>query len=147
MKVSDNCRVRLNYTIRLDDGEVVDRSPPEEPLEFVTGRQEVIPVLEECIKGMESGEKKSFNVGPDEAFGSRDPEAIRTVNRSDLQDHGDELEEGMMFRLEGEDGHNMAITVIAVDEERVTFDLNHPLAGMPLTFDVEILEVNEPSGQ
>ncbi len=143
MKVSDNCRIRLNYAIRLEDGEVVDRNPLEEPLEFLTGRDEVIPVLEEGIKGMGPGEKKSFEVGPDEAFGSRDPEAIRTVARSDLKDHGDDLEEGMMFRLQGEDGHNMAITVIALDEEKVTFDLNHPLSGMPLTFDVEIIEVGE----
>ncbi len=143
MKVSDNCRIRLHYSIRLDTGEVVDQNPPDDPLEFVTGREEVIPVLEEGVKGMGPGEKKSFNVGPDEAFGSRDPEAIRTVNRSDLKDSGDDLEEGMMFRLHGEDGNTMAITVIAVDDDRVTFDLNHPLSGMPLTFDVEILEVGE----
>ena len=143
MKIHANCRVTMKYALRLEDGEEVESSSLDEPLEFVTGRDEVIPCLEKGIMGMESGELRSFAVGPEDAFGLRDPEAVRVVNRAELEDHGDELEEGMIFRIRDEDGNTMVITVASLDEEEVVFDLNHPLAGAPLRFEVEILEVNQ----
>jgi FKBP-type peptidyl-prolyl cis-trans isomerase 2 len=142
MKIESNCLVRLNYSIKLTNGEEVEANPPDQPLEFVTGREEVIPCLEREIMGMDAGERKSFEVGPEDGFGPRDPEALRRVSRCDLVDHGNELEEGMMFRLKDEEGNNLVITVLAVEGEEVVFDLNHPLAGMPLSFAVEILAVN-----
>jgi FKBP-type peptidyl-prolyl cis-trans isomerase SlpA len=143
MKISDNCVVRLNYSIRLKDGEVVDRNPDNEPLSFTTGRGEVVPALEKGIVGMEPGERGSFEVGPEDGFGMRDPKAVRIISRGDLVDRGKDLQEGMIFRIKDDEGNAMVITVMSLDEDEVVFDLNHPLAGATLTFDVEILEVGQ----
>ncbi|HUT54443.1 MAG TPA: peptidylprolyl isomerase [bacterium] len=141
MKIGDNCVVRLNYSIRIKDGEIVDRNPDDEPLCFTTGRSEVIPALEKGILGMEQGESGSFDVGPEDGFGMRDPKAVRIIGRDDLVDHGNDLAEGMIFRIKDKEGNGMAITVLSLDDDEVVFDLNHPLAGATLTFDVKILEV------
>lgn len=141
MKVEKNCRVRLNYTISLREGQIVDKSPEERPLEITTGKNEVIPVLEECIMGMEPGEKKTFHTGPEEAFGPRDPEATRIVRRDELVNRGDDLEEGLIFKIKDEDGKSFVITVLSLDEDEAVFDLNHPLAGSPLAIEVEIIGV------
>ena len=143
MKVSENCRVKINYSIALDSGEVVDQTPPGETLEFETGKGQVIPALEKMVLGMESGQKKSFETEPDEAFGPRDPEAVRRVNRDELSDRGAELEEGMMFRVRDEEDNAMVITVLEAGEEDVVLDLNHPLAGASLLINVEVVEVSE----
>ncbi len=145
MKVEENCKVKLNYGIKLSDGQLVESNPEDKPLEFITGREEVIPSLEQGIMGMEEGEKKSFEVEPSDAFGHRDPEAVRVVNREDLVDKGADLEEGMIFRVRDEEGGSFLITVISMDEDEVVFDLNHPLAGARLMFDVEVLEINQPA--
>ena len=141
MKIDRKCRVRLNYSISLENGEVVDKNPDDEPLEFTTGQSEVISVLEDGIMGMGAGESGSFNTGPEDAFGARDPDAVRVVRRDDLVERGEDLEEGMVFRIKDEDDNSVIITVVSMDENEVMFDLNHPLAGAPLTFNVEILEV------
>lgn len=146
MKIANNCRVRMNYAIRLEGGELVEENPPGEPLEFVVGQEQVLPAVERGIMGLAEGEKKRFEVPPEEGFGFRDPQAIRVVSRNDLEDHGDILEEGMMLRLRDESGNTLVLTVVSVDEEEVVFDLNHPLAGAHLLFDVEILEVQEEAG-
>jgi FKBP-type peptidyl-prolyl cis-trans isomerase 2 len=141
MKVGDNCRVRLNYTIRLQEGQIVDKNPGDQPLEFNTGKSEVIPVLENGVMGMEPGEKKTFHTGPEEAFGPRDPEATRIVSRDELVNRGDDLEEGLIFKIKDENEKSFVITVLSLDEEEVVFDLNHPLAGSPLAIEVEIIGV------
>lgn len=143
MKVGKNCRVALNYSIKLADGNVVESNPEDEPLVFVTGREEVIPALEQGIEGMEAGEVKTFEVGPDEAFGHRDPEAIQTVPRQEIDDRGIQLEQGMILRLRDQEGNPMLATVISLDQEEVIFDFNHPLAGARLEFEVELIEVSE----
>jgi FKBP-type peptidyl-prolyl cis-trans isomerase 2 len=143
MKVGKNCRVRLNYTIRLQEGQIVDKNPETQHLEFNTGKSEVIPALENGVMGMEPGEKKTFHTGPEEAFGPRDPEATRIVSRDELVNRGDDLEEGLIFRINDESGKSFPITVLSLDEEEVVFDLNHPLAGSPLAFEVEVIGVEE----
>jgi FKBP-type peptidyl-prolyl cis-trans isomerase SlpA len=143
MKIDNNCSVRLNYAIRMQDGLIVDQNPDNEPLQFVTGRSEIIPALELGIMGLSPGEKRSFVVGPEEAFGPRDPKAVRIINRNELVKRGEDLQEGMIFRIRDEDGNALVLTVLSLDDEEAVFDLNHPLAGATLTFDVEILEVGQ----
>jgi len=143
MKVKENTRVKLNYSIKLDDGRTVEQNPAQQPLEFVVGRNEVIPVLEQGVIGMEPGDERSFTVEPEDAFGSRDPDAVRAVSRADLSDGGESLEEGLVFRIRDEEGNPLVVTVVSMDEDEVMLDLNHPLAGARLTFEVELLEAAE----
>lgn len=143
MKVDDNCMVKVNYSIQLNDGQMVEKNPDGEPLEFVTGRDQVVPCLEDGIKGMEPGQRRSFQVEPEQAFGHRDPAAVEVVNRRELDEREIDLEPGMILRLRDEEDNLIVATVISVDDEEVVFDFNHPLAGARLLFEVEVLDVGE----
>ena len=141
MKIAEqDSRVRLHYSIQLG-GDVVESTAPDEPLEFITGREEVIPLLERKVVGLEPGARTGFDAGPDEAFGPRDSDAVRVVDRKELFDGGAGLEPGMIFRIRDDDGNSLVVTVAAVDADNVVFDLNHPLAGARVRFEVEIIAV------
>jgi FKBP-type peptidyl-prolyl cis-trans isomerase SlyD len=144
MKVNENCQVTINYQIRTLDGKVIDRSLPGEPISFTTGRGEVVEVLELALMGMEPGGRKNFQTRPDEAYGPRDAEAVRRVPKAEIN-NPDALKEGMMFRVQDDDGGRMVVTVSKIEDDEVLFDLNHPLAGTPLDFEVEIADVGDPA--
>jgi len=142
MKIKENYKVRLNYEMTLKNGTMVDKSPDVEPFEFVTGREEVIPCLEEGVLGMEPGESRTMEAPPEKAFGQRDPDAVITVRKEELDNRIGAIEEGMVLRIRDEDGNRMIVTVAAVDDDTVTMDLNHPLAGEEIILKVDVLEAD-----
>jgi FKBP-type peptidyl-prolyl cis-trans isomerase SlyD len=138
MTVADNMVVSLAYTLRLDDGEVVDASEAQEPLEFLQGAGEIISGLEQALYGMAVGEKKQIVVAPDEAYGDMDEDAFQLVPH-DIFPDGTEIEEGMGLRLiNSETNEPVDAFVSEVIDEGVVLDFNHPLAGETLYFDVQI---------
>jgi FKBP-type peptidyl-prolyl cis-trans isomerase SlyD len=138
LTVADDIVVRLDYTLRLDDGEVIDASTEEEPLEFVQGAGEIIPGLEQALYGMSVGDKKKLVIDPDEAYGDVDEDAFQLVPH-DLFPEDTEIEEGMALRLiNSETGEPVDAYVAEVLDEGVVLDFNHPLAGETLHFDVRI---------
>ncbi len=143
MGITQFSRVKMHYTLKLDNGEILETTENDEPLEFIYGVGEIIPGLERELEGMNPGEEKHIVVPPEEAYGPRNPNAVITVPREEFPVEG-ELEEGMIFRLRREDGMVMSVTIAGVSENDVTLDLNHPLAGKTLHFDVKIEEVEEP---
>ncbi|WP_035587783.1 FKBP-type peptidyl-prolyl cis-trans isomerase [Hippea jasoniae] len=139
MKVSKDKTVQMHYVGRLDDGTVFDSSEGKEPLEFVFGEGSIIPALEQELEGMEEGEKKRVVVKAADAYGERNPEAVQRVERNQLP-ADIEPEVGMQLLAQTQTA-SLPVTIIEVDEEFVTIDFNHPLAGKDLIFDVEIVSV------
>lgn len=137
LTVADGVVVGLNYTLRLDDGQVVDSSAGSEPLEFLQGEGQIVPGLEQALYGMGVGDKKSVVVEPAEGYGETDPDGLQVVPRNvfpaDL-----ELSEGKRLHMRDQTGEVLAAYVAEVRPDGVLLDFNHPLAGETLHFDVTV---------
>lgn len=132
--------VRIHYSGRLTDGTEFDSSTGREPLQFTLGEGQVIPGLEAHVEGMEPGTKSTVTIPPEAAYGPRRDEAIQTVARANVPPTLD-IRVGAQLQARTADGNVMPITVVAMDEDSVTVDANHPLAGQDLVFDVELVEI------
>jgi len=144
LEIADGRIVCLDYTLRLDNDEVVDTSEEREPIEFVQGQRQIVPGLEDALYGMEAGDEKSVVVEPAEGYGERNPEASQDVPRDAFQE-GVELEAGMPIQVSDGSGRTATAFVAEVGDEAVKLDFNHPLAGETLHFDVEVVDVREAS--
>ncbi len=143
MDVSKNKVVTFHYTLRdKETGEVLDSSQQYgQPLTFLAGKGEIISGLEERMQGMKEGEKKTIEVPAAEAYGQKDPNLIQKVPREYFQ--GVELQKGMPLQAQTPEGQIINMVVLDFDDQTVTVDLNHPLAGKDLVFDVEIVSIRE----
>ncbi len=144
MKIEDNSVVSFNYEVKdAKTGEVVDSNMGQAPLSFITGKQQIIPGLENQMKGMQRGDSAEILVNAAEAYGEYNPEAVQKMPREQFA--GIELQEGMTLYGQSEDGGTVQVTVKSFDENEVVIDFNHPLAGKDLLFNVAIAEVREPT--
>lgn len=132
--------VSLHYTGTLDDGSEFDSSVGGSPLSFKVGAGQVIPGFDAAVTGMAVGEKKTVTIPADEAYGEHNEDMVQVVPRDQLPDDMP-VEEGMQVQAETEDGQLMVLTIVEFDEETVTMDANHPLAGEDLTFALEIVSI------
>ena len=134
--------VRINYTGKLTNGTVFDTSKVDgrEPLSFRLGQNQVLPKLEEEIIGMSVGEKKTVALDANDAYGPHQKQAIQKIPRSEIPD-GVDLTVGNNLQATGNDGEIVPLRVLAANEETVTLDANHPLAGHNLTFEIELVEI------
>ena len=145
MKIADNRYVSIDYRLTLESGEEVDRSPAGSPLGFVTGTGSIIPGLESALMGRAAGEGFTVTVEPEQAYGPVQDDLIQIIPRERFP-AGVEIEPGMAFQARGPRGP-VAMTVASVSEDAVTVDLNHPMAGKRLTFEVNVVEVREPRAE
>ncbi len=132
--------VSLHYTGTLDDGTTFDSSAGRDPLQFEVGSGQIIPGLDKAIPGMAVGDKKVVTVPADDAYGPTNPEAKQDVPRGEIPPEIP-LELGMQLQVQAPNGQTLPVTVVAMSEETVTIDANHPLAGKDLTFDIELVEI------
>ncbi len=135
-KVGD--RVQVHYTGSVEDT-VFDSSVGREPIEFRVGAGEVIPGFEEAVVGMVVGEKKTFQIPPEQAYGDRVDELIQDVPMDFFEGHPIEVEQ--IIHLQSHDGRVLQALVTDVTEEFATLDMNHPLAGKTLTFEIELMNI------
>lgn len=133
-------KVKVHYTGTLDDGSVFDSSREREPLEFTIGQSQLLPAFEEAVNGLAAGETATQKIGAVDAYGERSEELVFEVEKTFLPE-GMQPEVGLSLSLKKEDGSAMPVTISAVGEEKVTIDANHPLAGMDLTFEIELIEI------
>lgn len=129
--------VRIHYTARLTDGTEFDSSG-REPLELEIGAGHVIAGLDRRIDGMTVGERSTVTVPAVEGYGLRDEAQVRTVPRSAVPE---DTEVGTRLQARTRDGNKIALVVLNLDDEQVTVDANHPLAGQDLVFEIEVVEV------
>lgn len=141
-------RVRVHYTGKLDDGTVFDSSECGEdecgcghgPMEFTIGAGEVIPGFDSAVVGLSIGEAKSIHIPVDDAYGERIEEMVAEVPRGDLPPEM-KPEVGQQLEVTQEDGQVFQVLVIDVNDETITIDANHPLAGQALNFDIRLVEI------
>ncbi len=146
MKIEKGRVVDLDYSLHLGDGEIVDRSDPGEPLTYLHGEGEIVPGLESALEGMEAGQQKRVVVSPGEGYGDRDPERVQRVPRKAFP-AGFVPEVGMELSAQGPEGDEIPFVVQKVEPDTVTIDLNHPLAGKTLHFDVTVREVRDATAE
>ena len=132
-------KVKLEYTLFVG-GKVFDTSKGNEPLEYVHGSGQIIPGLEHSLEGLKPGDEKKLHVGPDDAYGPIQPQAILQVPREQIQD--ETVEVGMILSARNANGQTMQGIVTEVNESSVTVDFNHPLAGKELYFEIIVIDVN-----
>lgn len=132
-------KVKIHYTLTVQ-GEIVDTSEDKDPLEYVHGSGQIIVGLEAALEGMAPNETKEVTVGPDDAYGPINPQAILEIPREKL--HHIEIEVGAILKAEDPDGKTVQGIIKEIQEETVIVDFNHPLAGKELHFDVKVLEVS-----
>ncbi|WP_332450071.1 FKBP-type peptidyl-prolyl cis-trans isomerase [Methanoculleus sp.] len=132
--------VRVHYTGKLEDGTVFDTSGEGTPIEFTIGDGEIIPGFEKAVVGMEPGETKTARLSPEEAYGPRREDMTLTVDRAQFPEEIDP-EPGQQLQVQQPDGRAAVVVVSEVSESTVTLDANHPLAGQPLTFEIQLVEV------
>lgn len=133
--------VTIHYTGRLSDGTVFDSSRERDPLEFTLGEGRVIPGFENAVEGMETGESKTAEIPPAEAYGPRKEELVMAIPRERLPE-GMDPDVGDQLQMTTAEGQVVPVRVAGADEGSVTVDANHPLAGQDLTFDIELVEVS-----
>lgn len=133
--------VKVHYHGTLNDGTVFDSTYEESPMDFTLGEGEIIPGFEEAVEGMDEGEKKTVTVEPEKAYGEYNEQGVVKVPRENLPEDI-HPEEGMMLQLNTPEDQVVYVTVTEIDEENVTLDANHPLAGKTLNFDIELVQIN-----
>jgi len=139
MEITKHTVATIEYELTDDEGEVLDSSQGTGPLTYVHGVGSIIPGLETELEGKTSGDAFKVRVAPENAYGERIDEMVQRVSRTQMPADV-EIEVGMQFQAQTADAVHV-VTVIEVDAENVTLDANHPLAGVPLNFDVKVVEV------
>lgn len=132
--------VKVHYKGTLEDGSVFDSSEGGEPIEFTIGENRVIPGFEQAVEGMSEGETKSATVPASDAYGEHQDDRMADVPRNELPDDL-EPQVGQRLQVRGQDGESFVVTIADVDEDQVTLDANHPLAGQDLTFEIQLVEI------
>lgn len=143
MQVADNMAVSIHYTLSNDDGDVIDSSVGDDALVYLHGKGNIISGLEQALYGKEVGDKFNVRIPVEDAYGEFMEERVQVIPRS-MFEGIDELEVGMKFHADVSSGPGV-VSIIAIDGDDITIDGNHPLAGMALTFDVEIVDVRPAS--
>ena len=137
----DGDTVQVDYTLSLDDGTVYQTTVGSNPLELVVGNGSYLADFEEAIVGMKVGESKTITIAAADAYGEYREDLIITKDRSKIQD-GDNIKVGDSLIMTYSSGYSTQVTVIDADDDTVTIDTNHPLAGQDLTFKIDLFKVN-----
>jgi FKBP-type peptidyl-prolyl cis-trans isomerase SlyD len=131
--------VTFHYTLRGDDGALIESSTGKDPVTYMHGHANIVPGLEAEMTGKQGGEKFTATVAPELAYGLHDPNAVQRVPTKHLATKG-KIEPGQMVAINTRQGERYA-RVVKVGHFNVDLDLNHPLAGKTLVFDIEIVDV------
>lgn len=145
-KVESGLYVSVDYRGTLQNGEVFDSSQGGQPLEVQMGVGRLIEGFERELMGMSLNQKKTFTLDPDEAYGHRDESLTREFPREDFPPEM-EPRVGMTIALQTPEGRQMPGQISYLDEEKLSVDLNHPLAGESLTFDIEVVGISQTPTQ
>jgi len=144
MTVKKGDKIKVDYEGKLEDGSVFDSSKHGDhshPLEFEVGEGKIIKGFDEGVIGMEIGDEKEITIKPEDGYGMPNPELTQKIPKDKIPP-GQEIKPGMILALGAPDGRQVPATVKEVSDTEVTIDINHPLAGKTLIFNVKLLEIN-----
>lgn len=139
MQVADNMAVSIHYTLTNNDGDVIDSSIDNEALVYLHGQGAIISGLERALAGKRAGDKFDVRIEAEDAYGEFMDDRVQVIPRT-LFDGINDIEVGMMFNADVSSGPGI-VTVVEVNGDEITIDGNHPLAGVPLFFAVEVMDV------
>ncbi|SJM89442.1 Peptidyl-prolyl cis-trans isomerase [Crenothrix polyspora] len=145
MQVANNMAVSIHYTLTNDDGEVLDSSIDQDTLVYLHGTGNIISGLENAITGKVVGDKFNVRIAPEDAYGEIHDDRVQVISR-DMFEGIDDIQVGMQFHADVSHGPGV-VTVVSVNDDDITIDGNHPLAGMALTFDVEVVNVRPATAE
>lgn len=145
MQVGQHKVVTIDYTLRNDAGDVLDTSKGRGPLTYLHGAGNLIPGLESALEGKQAGDAMTVTVPPENGYGEKDDQLVQQVPKR-LFSGVEQIQPGMQFQAQTQAGPRV-VTVTDVQGDMVTIDANHPLAGVPLTFDVNVVEVRDATAE
>ncbi|WP_100656372.1 FKBP-type peptidyl-prolyl cis-trans isomerase [Alteromonas flava] len=145
--IHEKSEVLMHFDLKLEDGSAADSTRVNnKPAKLVMGDGSLTPNFEACLLGMHEGERKSFTLAANDAFGMPNPDNIYHLERSRFElEEG--VQEGMIIGFAQPDGSELPGIIRSVAGDSVTVDFNHPLAGQTVIFDVEILAVRNPEAK
>ena len=143
--VSNGKVVSIHYTLKDDEGTILDSSSGKDPLAYLHGANNVISGLETAMEGKKPGENFSVRIEPTEAYGEKDDTKLQTLDRSMFGEH--EVQIGQQFHAADPEGNSIVVTVTNIDGDEIIIDGNHPLAGITLNFDVEVVDIRDASDE
>ena len=141
MTVTHNKVVTIDYTLKNNDGQILDQSQNGE-FEYLHGASNIIPGLESALLDKKAGETLSVTVPPAMGYGELNA-ALKQVVPMNMFESNENVTIGQQFHAQGDDGHDIMITVTEIDGDNVTIDGNHPLAGLDLNFDVTVIGIRD----
>lgn len=141
--VQDGMVVSMEYTLHVN-GELLDTSEGRGPLQFLTGRRNIIPGLENEMMGMKVGESRQIVVQPADGYGEFDEEALMDVPRSEFPANF-KIAVGMELNVSDQEGRQYRARIDSIEGDMVRLNFNHPLAGMELNFNVKVVGLREPT--
>jgi FKBP-type peptidyl-prolyl cis-trans isomerase SlyD len=141
MQISKNKVAAIHYTLKNNEGEVIDSSEGRDPLYYLHGAGNLISGMEEGLEGRNTGDKFTLKITPEKGYGEVDPEMVQKVPRTAFGTQ--EVKPGMKFST----NQGGVVTVTEVEADNITVDANHPLAGVELNFDVEVMEVRNATDE
>jgi FKBP-type peptidyl-prolyl cis-trans isomerase SlyD len=137
--VKDGMEVSLDYTLKTPDGKTLETSKGREPLRYIHGNKMMIPGLEKELTGMKVGGEKHVTVKPEDGYGKVNPNAIKEFPKEKIPP--DALKVGAVLAARSPEGMVVPMTVREIKEKTVVMDLNHPMAGKTLVFDVKVVDI------
>jgi len=149
MQITPNTVVSLNYKLsNHQTGEKIEETPSDSPLVFLYGVQSMIPEFEQKIEGKSKGDKVSFSISAENAYGTYQEEQIAMIPANIFHNEDGKFDTEFFFigatiPMSDNEGNHLRGTILEITEDNVKMDFNHPLAGTDLLFDVEVLDVRE----
>ncbi len=143
--VKDGTVVSLQYTLSGEDGKTIESNKGKEPLKYTQGSHQIVPGLEKGLAGMKVGDEKRVKVAPEEGYGHVDPKGFQEFPKEKIPSEG--LKVGSVLMAKGPQGQQVPVRVHEIKEKTVVLDLNHPMAGKTLVFDVKVLDVQPATAQ
>jgi len=137
--VKDGMLVTLDFTLKSPDGKVIETSKGKEPLKYIHGKKMMIPGLEKELTGMKVGDEKHVTVKPEDGFGKINPNAVQEFPKEKIPPNA--LKIGAVLAAKSPDGMIVPMTVREIKEKTVVMDMNHPMAGKTLFFDVKVVDI------
>ena len=138
-KVASGKKISIEYTLALDDGTQADSNVGQEPLVYQHGANQILPALEQALLGLAVNDTKHVTISPKDGYGDVDPKNVKQVALEEIPEAARKID-AVLIGVD-EDGNQVPVRVQKVEAEKVTLDLNHPLAGRTLIFDVKILKI------
>jgi FKBP-type peptidyl-prolyl cis-trans isomerase SlyD len=135
--------VEINYTLTDESGDVIDSTQKENPFAFIQGKQNLLPGLEMEIQGKKVGEVFKAVIPPEKAYGQHNQSLVQSLPLESFGADAKSIKVGDAFQIQDHNGQVMRVQAVEINDQEITLDANHQLAGKTLTFDVEIISVRE----